>query len=52
MIVSVPTERGSARLRIGRDYRLDSETVETIERLPGVVAVNIQPLGPRLAQAS
>jgi DNA polymerase-3 subunit alpha len=52
LIVSVPTERGPARLRIGRDYRLDSETVETIERLSGVVAVNIQPLGPRLAQAS
>jgi len=52
VIVSVPTERGPARLRIGRDYRLDSETVEALERLPGVIAVHIQPLGPRLAQAS
>jgi len=52
VIVSVSTERGPARLRIGRDYRLDAETVEQIERVPGVVAVNIQPLGPRLAQAS
>ncbi|MBW8744316.1 MAG: DNA polymerase III subunit alpha [Sphingomonas sp.] len=52
VIVSVPTERGPARLRIGRDYRLDAETVEQIERVPGVVAVHIQPLGPRLAQAS
>jgi DNA polymerase-3 subunit alpha len=52
VIVSVQTERGPARLRIGRDYRLDSETVELLERLPGVIAVNIQPLGPRLAQAS
>jgi len=52
IIVSVQTDRGPARLRIGRDYRLDSETVELLERLPGVIAVNIQPLGPRLAQAS
>jgi DNA polymerase III subunit alpha len=52
VIVSVPTDRGKARMRIGRDYRLDSETVELIERLPGVIAVNIQPLAPRLAQAS
>ena len=52
VIVAVPTERGPARLRIGRDYRLDAETVEQIERLPGVIAVHIQPLGPRLAQAS
>jgi len=52
VIVSVQTDRGPARLRIGRDYRLDSETVELLERLPGVIAVNIQPLGPRLAQAS
>jgi DNA polymerase-3 subunit alpha len=52
VIVAVSTERGPARLRIGRDYRLDAETVEQIERLPGVLAVHIQPLGPRLAQAS
>jgi len=52
VIVAVSTERGPARLRIGRDYRLDAETVEQIERLPGVIAVHIQPLSPRLAQAS
>jgi len=52
VIVAVSTGRGPARLRIGRDYRLDAETVEQMERLPGVIAVHIQPLGPRLAQAS
>jgi len=52
VIVSVPTDRGPARLWIGRDYRLDSETIEALERLPGVGLVDIQPLGPRLAQAS
>jgi DNA polymerase-3 subunit alpha len=52
VIISVPTQRGPARLRVGRDYRLDSETIESIERLPGIAMVHIQPLGPRLAQAS
>ena len=52
VIVSVPTDRGPARLWIGRDYRLDSEAVEALERLPGVGLVDVQPLGPRLAQAS
>jgi DNA polymerase-3 subunit alpha len=52
VIVSVSTDRGPARLRLGRDYRLDGEAVEAIERVPGVVAVQIQPLAPRLAQAS
>jgi hypothetical protein len=49
----VPAGAGSARIRIGRDYRLDGELVEAIERLPGVVAVQLEPLDPpRLALVS
>jgi len=49
----IPAGGRSARLRIGRDYRLDGELVEAIERLPGVVAVQLEPLDPpRLALVS
>jgi DNA polymerase-3 subunit alpha len=49
----VPTSGKSARLRLGRDYRLDGELVEAIERLPGIVEVQLEPLDPpRLALVS
>src|SRR5205085_10603351 len=41
------------RLRIGRDFRLDGELVEAIERMPGVSTVQLDPLeSPRLALVS
>ncbi|WP_420137140.1 DNA polymerase III subunit alpha [Sphingomonas sp.] len=49
----VPTAAGPTRLRIGRDYRLDSDVVEAIERMPGIGAVELEPLDPpRLALVS
>ncbi len=46
----VAAGEGSVRLRVGRDYRLNSETVEAIERLAGVTDVELEPLDPpRLA---
>jgi len=46
----VPAGARTARLRIGRDYKLDGELVEAIERVPGVVTVQLEPLDPpRLA---
>jgi DNA polymerase-3 subunit alpha len=49
----VPTDAGPMRLRIGRDYRLDSEVVEAIERMPGIGTVQLEPLDPpRLALVS
>jgi len=49
----VPAGSGRARLRLGRDYRLDGELVEAIERMAGVVSVQLDPLDPpRLALVS
>jgi DNA polymerase III subunit alpha len=47
--VVVPSERGPVRLRIGREFQIDGDLVDQIERLPGVVRAAIEPLGPRLA---
>jgi DNA polymerase-3 subunit alpha len=48
--LSVPAGAGTAQLRVGRGYSLDSELVEAIERMPGVVSVALEPLDPpRLA---
>jgi DNA polymerase-3 subunit alpha len=49
----VPAGANTARLRLGRDYRLDGELVEAIERMPGVIGVRLDPLDPpRLALVS
>jgi DNA polymerase-3 subunit alpha len=49
----VPAGSRQARLRLGRDYRLDGELVEAIERMAGVVTVRLEPLDPpRLALVS
>jgi DNA polymerase-3 subunit alpha len=49
----VPAGAGTARLRLGREYRLDGELVEAIERMAGVVTVRLEPLDPpRLALVS
>jgi len=49
----VPAGASTARLRLGRDYRLDGELVEAIERMPGVIGVRLDPLDPpRLALVS
>ena len=49
----VPAGSAHARLRLGRDYRLDGELVEAIERMAGVVMVKLEPLDPpRLALVS
>ncbi|WP_294392673.1 DNA polymerase III subunit alpha [uncultured Sphingomonas sp.] len=46
----VPAGLATATLRVGRDFRLDGEMVEAIERVPGVAAVALEPLDPpRLA---
>ncbi|WP_420140650.1 DNA polymerase III subunit alpha [Sphingomonas sp.] len=52
ILLAVPAGTGLARLRLGRDYRLDGDLVEAIERLPGVVRAGLEPLGPRLLAQS
>ena len=42
-----------ARLRLGRDFRIDADLASAIERLPGITAVRLAPLDPpRLALVS
>jgi DNA polymerase III subunit alpha len=51
--VKVAAGADQVSLRIGRGYNLESNLIEAIERMPGVAAVNVEPLDPpRLALVS
>lgn len=53
MIVLIPIESGTARLRLGRDFALDAELVARIEMIPGVESVVLGAAeSPRLALVS
>ena len=50
ILLIVPAGMEQARLRIGRAFQLDAEVADTIEHLPGVTGVHMEPIeGPKLA---
>ncbi len=50
VVLLMPMADGSAaRIRLGRTFRLDMDVGETIESLPGVVSVSLEPIDSHLS---